>query len=126
VVAKDEESREKLRYLRNYGQKKKYFHDCFGVNSRLDEIQASVLRVKLKHLEAWNDSRRKIANKYSNNIASEYISSPFEQDGFFHVYHLYVVKTPYRDALQSWLMEKNIQTQIHYPVPVHSQRCFFE
>lgn len=124
VVTKNEEFREKLLYLRNYGQKKKYFHDCFGTNTRLDELQAAILRVKLKYLDDWNDSRRKIAKRYNDNIASEYICCPVEQDGYFHVYHLYVVKTPYRNPLQNWLKKNDIQTQIHYPVPVHLQKCF--
>jgi dTDP-4-amino-4,6-dideoxygalactose transaminase len=124
VVTKNEEFREKLLYLRNYGQKKKYFHDYFGINTRLDELQAAILRVKLKYLDKWNESRRKIAKKYCNNIKSQYVSCPVEKDGYFHVYHLYVIKTPCRYKLQKWLAKNGIQTQIHYPVPVHLQKCF--
>lgn len=115
---------EKLQKLRNYGQKEKYFHDCFGINSRLDEIQAAVLRVKLRHLDRWNAKRRKAASKYTSGIKSSHISCPQEKEDYYHVYHLYVIKTPHRKKLQDWLLQNGVHTQIHYPVPVHLQKCY--
>jgi dTDP-4-amino-4,6-dideoxygalactose transaminase len=124
VVTQDEKFREKLLFLRNYGQKKKYFHDWFGTNTRMDELQAAILRVKLNYLDEWNNSRRKIAKQYYDQINSPYVSCPVEMDGYHHVYHLYVIKTSHRDQLRRWLAKKDIQTQIHYPRPVHLQKCF--
>lgn len=126
VVTQDENLREKLVSLRNYGQNKKYFHDRFGTNTRLDELQAAILRVKLNYLDEWNNARRKIAKQYRDQITSSYISCPVELDGYSHVYHLFVIKTSYRNQLQRWLEKKNIQTQIHYPRPVHLQKCFLK
>ena len=124
VVTKNDDFFDKLRLLRNYGQKKKYYHDGFGINSRLDEIQAAILRVKLKHLDQWINLRRKIAKRYCDKIKSPYVSCPIEMDGYSHVYHLFVIKASCRDRLQEWLESRNIQTQIHYPVPIHMQKCF--
>ncbi len=124
VVTGAEDSRDKLLYLRNYGQREKYHHDFFGVNSRLDEIQAAVLRVKLKHLDKWNERRRKIADTYSREIQSEFVTCPAEREGVHHVYHLYVIRTPFRAELQQWLQEREIATQIHYPLPIHRQRFY--
>jgi dTDP-4-amino-4,6-dideoxygalactose transaminase len=124
VVTKNDKFFDKLLALRNYGQKKKYYHDKFGINSRLDEIQAAILRVKLKYLDQWNNSRRKIAKRYRDKIKSPYVSCPIEMDGYYHVYHLFVIKASSRDRLQEWLEKRNIQTQIHYPVPIHMQKCF--
>jgi len=124
VITKDEVYKKKLQQLRNYGQKKKYIHDNFGINSRLDELQAAILRVKLKHLDKWNTARRKIAERYSEGIKSKEIICPHEMPGCYHVYHLYVIRTPNRANLQKWLKEKGINTQIHYPIPVHLQQCY--
>lgn len=123
IVTRKKELKEKLFKMRNYGQKEKYNHDCFGINSRLDELQAAILRIKLRYLDEWNKSRRNIAAIYSHNLNSEYVVCPPEKEGFYHVYHLYVIRTPYRDKLQEWLSSKNVHTQIHYPIPVHKQKC---
>ncbi len=126
VVTQDEKLRDKLLSLRNYGQKKKYFHERFGINTRLDELQAAILRVKLNYLDEWNNLRRNISKQYRDQINSPYVSCPVEMDQYFHVYHLYVIKTYERDQLQEWLAKKDIQTQIHYPIPVHLQKCFLK
>jgi dTDP-4-amino-4,6-dideoxygalactose transaminase len=128
VVTRDETLKEQLLLLRNYGQTKKYYHERYGINSRLDEMQAAVLRVKLKHLDRWNSERRDIARMYSDRIKNPLIACPVEKSDRRHVYHLYVVRTPggprHRDKLQDYLKENGIHTQIHYPVPVHLQRCY--
>jgi len=114
----------KLRMLRNGGQEKRYYHKIKGFNSRLDEIQAAVLRVKLKYLDKWNDMRRKNAKLYDTLITSGKIIKPKEMPYCTHVYHLYVIKTEKRDELSNYLKEKGIQTLIHYPVPVHMQEAY--
>jgi dTDP-4-amino-4,6-dideoxygalactose transaminase len=126
VVTRNASFLEELRFLRNYGQTRKYYHDHFGINSRLDELQAAVLRVKLRHLDEWNALRKAIAGRYTEGIHSPQIICPKELKGHEHVYHLYVIKAPHRQRLQEWLMDQGILTQIHYPVPVHLQKCFLE
>jgi dTDP-4-amino-4,6-dideoxygalactose transaminase len=126
VVTKNKVLRDRLLLLRNYGQTKKYFHDRYGINSRLDEMQAAILRVKLKYLDQWNIERRETARTYSANIRSEFVTCPVEQLNHFHVFHLYVIRTPHREKLQKWLLEKEIHTQIHYPIPIHRQQCYLD
>ena len=103
VITKDASLRERLLFLRNYGQTKKYYHDHFGINSRLDELQAALLRVKLRYLEEWNSARRRIAGIYTEGIESPIVVGPTELDGYHHVYHLFVIRTPHRKELQEWL-----------------------
>jgi dTDP-4-amino-4,6-dideoxygalactose transaminase len=117
---------EKLKMLRNGGQEKRYFHKIKGYNSRLDEIQAAVLRVKLKYLDKWNDMRRKNAHIYDNLITNSKIIKPKEAPYCRHVYHLYVVRASKRDELSKYLKENGIQTLIHYPVPVHRQEAYLD
>ena len=126
VVTNNEELAEKLRTIRNYGSSKKYHHDFVGVNSRLDEIQAAVLRVKLRHLDEWNEKRRKIAKLYNELLENTEIITPIEKEWAKHVYHLYVIRHKERDKLQKYLKENGIKTQIHYPVPVHKQRAYLD
>jgi dTDP-4-amino-4,6-dideoxygalactose transaminase len=118
---------ERVRSLRNYGSQKKYSHDVKGFNSRLDEIQAAFLRVKLRHLGAWNERRRKIANFYLENLSSvEHLTLPYVPFWSEHIWHLFVVLTPVRDRLQKHLTDYGIQTLIHYPVPPHRQSAYQE
>jgi dTDP-4-amino-4,6-dideoxygalactose transaminase len=117
---------EKLRLLRCYGEKRKYEHRIKGGNSRLDELQAAVLRVKLKYLDQWNDERREKASRFSERLASLGIVCPVERKGSRHVYHLYVVRTGKRDALQRFWKKRGIGTLIHYPIPIHQQKAFKE
>ena len=124
IVTDDEELAGKLRMLRNYGQPQKYHHDFVGVNSRLDEIQAAVLRVKLKHLDEWNTRRRRVAKLYGELLGNANVIIPIEEEYAKHVYHLDVVRCKERDRLQRALMENGIQTQIHYPIPVHRQKAY--
>ena len=126
VVTNNEELAEKLRMLRNYGQPKKYYHNFVGVNSRLDEIQAAILQVKLKYLDEWNGRRRKVARLYNEILKDSEIVTPIEKEYAKHVYHLYVIRYRDRGKLQQYLSEKGIQTQIHYPVPVHRQKAYLD
>ena len=126
AVTDDKELAIKLRMLRNYGQSKKYYHDFVGVNSRLDELQAAVLRVKLKHLNEWNEKRRKAAKIYDQLLRDAGVIIPVEKKYAKHVYHLYVIRDKKRDRLQQHLLANGIQTQIHYPIPVHKQKAYAE
>jgi dTDP-4-amino-4,6-dideoxygalactose transaminase len=124
VVTNNEELAEKLGLLRNYGQPQKYHHDFVGVNSRLDEIQATILQVKLKHLDAWNERRRRVAKLYNELLGDSEIVTPIEKGYAKHIYHLYVIRHKDRNKLQQHLSKKEIQTMIHYPIPVHMQKAY--
>lgn len=126
IVTNDEELAERLRMLRNYGQPQKYYHDFVGVNNRLDEIQAAILRVKLKYLDEWNGERRRVAKLYDELLESFEIAMPIEKEYAEHVYHLYVIRAEKRNALKEYLQKEEIQTQIHYPIPVHKQKAYLE
>jgi len=124
IVTSNKELAEKLRMLRNYGQSQKHRHDIVGINSRLDEIQAAILRVKLKHLDKWNEKRRRLAVLYDELLADSAVVRPVEKDYAKHVYHLYVIRTKERDKLRQRLSEKEVQTLVHYPVAVHKQKAY--
>jgi dTDP-4-amino-4,6-dideoxygalactose transaminase len=126
VLTNDEEIADKLVKLRNYGQEKRYYHSIKGFNSRLDELQAAILNVKLPHLDSWNQRRREIAKKYDRAFSGTSILCPQEMSDRFHTYHLYVVRVKEREQFQSLLQEKGIATIIHYPVPVHLQESYSE
>jgi dTDP-4-amino-4,6-dideoxygalactose transaminase len=124
VTTNDPELARRLRMLRNYGEEERYYHTIRGFNSRLDEIQAALLRAKLRHLDAWNDRRRAIAARYGKAIRHPEIRLPTEAPWARHVYHLYVVRTPRRDALREHLAAREIGSQIHYPLPVYRQAAY--
>lgn len=124
MITNDAELAEKLFQYRNYGQSKKYYHDFIGINSRLDEIQAAILRIKLKHLDEWNRIRRKNAELYNEFLDDSSIIKPKEREFAKHVYHLYVIRHQNRDKLKQYLEKNNIQTQIHYPIPIHKQKAY--
>lgn len=124
ITTNDEELAERLRLLRNYGQRRKYHHESMGYNSRLDELQAAVLRVKLPHLNEWNQARRQHAEYYKNLLKGCDFCCPYEAPHGSPVYHLYVVRAPRREQLRNFLEEKGIDTQIHYPIPIHLQALY--
>lgn len=126
ITTNDGELAEKIRALSNYGSILKYEHLFKGSNSRLDEIQASILRVKLKYLDKDNQRRCEIAKYYVENIKNKNIILPIVGNEESHVWHLFVVRTENRDKLQEYLKENDIQTVIHYPIPPHKQRAYFE
>jgi len=126
ITTNDSELAKVLFSLRNYGSEKKYYNEYIGVNSRLDEIQASFLNLKLPNLNADNDKRRAIAKRYLAEIKNEKIILPFWDFSENHVFHLFVIRTKNREGLQAHLTQNNIQTVIHYPVPPHKQKAFPE
>lgn len=124
VVTNNEELKEKMVQMRNYGQSEKYHHDFVGINSRLDELQAVILQTKLKHLDGWIESRRKNAEIYTEFLQDSDIITPVEKRFAKHAYHLYVIRSKNRDHLKKKLLKNDIHPQIHYPVPVHKQKAY--
>lgn len=114
----------RLFLLRNYGETRRYLHILSGFNSRLDEIHAAVLRVKLKHLDTWNKTRRALAQVYEKHICAPQVLLPRQANGRKHIYHLYVIRCKNRNALQKFLRQNQIFTLIHYPIPVHLQPAY--
>jgi dTDP-4-amino-4,6-dideoxygalactose transaminase len=127
ITTNDSMIAERVRQLRNYGSQIKYSHDIKGFNSRLDELQAAFLRVKLRHLDEWNDRRREIADQYLEEfLAYDYLTIPQVPPWAEPVWHIFIVRTPKRDLLQKHLANCGIQTLIHYPVPPHKQGAYNE
>jgi dTDP-4-amino-4,6-dideoxygalactose transaminase len=124
LVTDDDEVAERARLLRNYGQRVKYTSQIVGYNRRLDTLQAAMLRVKLPHLDDWNDRRRTHALRYDEALAELPLVRPATRDGVEHVWHLYVVRVPSRELIRERLAREGIQTGIHYPVPVHLQPAY--
>jgi dTDP-4-amino-4,6-dideoxygalactose transaminase len=122
IVTDNQEIYEKLLSLRNYGQTKRYYHDFEGINSRLDEMQAAILRVKLHYLDQWNERRRDIAAAYRRGLES--VKCLTEHQYGRMNYHLFVVKTSKRDELLTYLNKEGISALIHYPVPINEQKSF--
>jgi dTDP-3-amino-3,4,6-trideoxy-alpha-D-glucose transaminase len=123
IVTRDAALADRIRRLRNGGQRGRYDHDEFGVNSRLDEIQAAVLRARLPRLKAWTSRRRELAAQYRAGLGGTSIAVPPECDAG-HVYHLFVVRVPDRDRLQEQLAADGIETLVHYPTPIPRQQAF--
>lgn len=126
ITTNDEELAKTVRALANYGSEKKYVFKYQGRNSRLDELQAAVLRVKLRHLDDDNNCRRAIARQYYEGISNPLVSLPGRLPDRQNVYHLFPILCRRRDELQEYLREKGIETLIHYPVPPHKQECYKE
>ena len=127
VTTNDDELAAAIRAIANYGSAQKYVNKYRGLNSRMDEIQAAFLSVKLKYLDVENEIRRKIAEHYLENIKNEQIILPTqEMHKDSHTQHLFVIRTKKRDKLQTYLTENGIQTLIHYPIPPHKQECYKE
>lgn len=115
-----------VRTLANYGSHKKYIFEHQGLNSRLDEIQAAVLNVKLSHLDEDTLERKKVAKYYIENIKHPEITLPIVNDWDAHVFHIFTIRTSRREELQEYLLENGVQTLIHYPIPPHKQACYAE
>lgn len=126
IVTNDPLVAEKLQMLRNYGEKSRYDNSLIGFNSRLDEIQAALLNVKLKHLSRWTERRRQIACKYNQSLGKLGIYTPGDsmENLAGHVYHLYVIQVANREQFQSDLMQLGVGTAVHYPKPIHHQLAF--
>ena len=124
-MTRDEDMAQKMRMIRDHGQAQKYFHDLEGYNGRLDAIQAAVLRIKLRRLQDWNQSRRRNAARYTERLQDvPGITLPMEADYAESVYHLYVILADDREGLQKFLSEKDIATGLHYPLPLHLQKAY--
>jgi len=124
VVTNNKNIAESIQMLRNYGQKVKYKHELFGYNSRLDNLQAAILRVKLRRLDDWNERRQEIARLYNELLAETPLVLPNICSDLSHVYHLYVIRAKERDKLLKHLNDQGIGASIHYPVPVHLQKPY--
>jgi dTDP-4-amino-4,6-dideoxygalactose transaminase len=126
VTTNDADLAKRVRVLRDHGQAQKYYHDMEGYNGRLDSIQAGILRIKLRHLTAWNEKRRECAGRYQELLGSAHgeIKLPYEPSWAKAVYHLYVGRVQNRDQLQKHLADANIGTGLHYPIPLHLQKAY--
>lgn len=126
ITTNDNHLNKKLRALRNYGSKIKYIHESQGFNSRLDPLQAAILKVKLAHLDKWNTRRMEIANFYLKTISNPRVLLPEVPEWADPVWHLFVVRHPERETLQEDLLKEGVQTLIHYPIPPHKQKAYLE
>lgn len=124
IVTDDKEFADKIRMMRNYGSRIKYVNEIEGINSRLDEMQAALLRVKLTHMQELNDERKVLGERYTKGITNEKIRKPEIRKQAESVYHQYVIRCAEREKLQKYLEEQGIQTQIHYPIPPHLAECY--
>lgn len=123
IITRDPEIAKRLLQLRNHGSTQRYYHDIIGYNSRLDEIQAAILRVKLRHLNKFNQQRREIASHYTRLLADS-VKTPTEYPGSYHIYHQYTILSDQRDQIRATLAEQEIASAIYYPVPLHQQKVF--
>lgn len=124
VTGRADDLLQRVRKLRDHGRTSKYLHDEIGYGERIDALQAAILAVKLAHLSAWTDTRRRIAARYTEGLMGSAVETPAEATWARHVYHLYVVRTPNRDAIHRTLVEAGIGAGIHYPVPLHRQPAY--
>jgi len=124
VVTQNAELADKLRLLCNHGAKPKYYHSLVGTNSRLDALQAAILRVKLRHLDRWSEKRAKNAALYNQLFEGSKVGTPFHDPRTRHIYNQYIIRVANRDGLKAHLGEKNIGCEVYYPVPLHVQQCF--
>lgn len=124
IVTDNEELANKIKMMRNYGSKIKYYNEIEGVNSRLDEIQAALLRVKLSHMDYITEERYRLGERFLKGINNPVIILPKTLEGVNHVYHQFVIRCERRDELQRYLDDHDIQTQIHYPIPPHLAECY--
>ena len=121
VTTSDSEIARRVRMMRDHGSEKRYYHEMLGWNARLDELQAAALRIKLPHLDRWNNQRRQNATLYNQYLDDFDVTLPSEAPYNRHVYHLYVIRTAQRDAMREYLNKQGVGTGIHYPVPIHLQ-----
>lgn len=124
LITGDEKLAEKLRKLRNYGSGKKYVNELMGKNTRMDELQAALLKVGLSHLDEGNAYRRMIAGKYISGINNPLVKLPETREGCEHVWHVFAIQCEMRDALQQHMLDCGVKTLIHYPIPPHLQECY--
>lgn len=126
ITTNDEQISEKIRILRDYGRISKYVHATLGYNARLNDVHAAIGRIQLKHLDEWNKRRRKDAKIYNDLLKNENVVTPLEKEWAYHVYYMYAIRSKSRDKLKTWLEKSNVQTGIHFPVPIHLQPLYRE
>ena len=126
LVTSSDAVAEKVKVLRDHGSRKKYYHDVVGMNSRLDEIQAAILLVKMKYIDGWNALRQKHAEEYNEGLKGLPLKTPFVPKGYKHIYHLYSILTQKRDALMEFLLKNGVGAAVYYPLPLHLQACYKE
>ena len=119
IVTNDDQIADRIRMLRSHGWRKKYFPEMLGYNSRLDEFQAAILRVKLRHIDEWGKRRRYLASKYTERFAGTSVTTPSEASDALHAYHLYVIEVDERERVQQQLKDQDIPTAVYYPQPLH-------
>lgn len=124
MVTDDDELNAKLRMIAKHGSRVKYQHEALGVNSRLDALQAAILRVKLPHIDDWNRKRFEVASNYIENISADDVTFPTIADGNTHIFHQFSIQVPDRGDFQAYLKERDIPTAVHYPIPLHKQPAF--
>jgi dTDP-4-amino-4,6-dideoxygalactose transaminase len=124
VVSQNPEFADRVRLLREHGSRPKYHHAIVGTNSRLDALQAAILRVKLRHLDRWSEGRANNALLYDRLFEGSSVVRPFRDPRGRHIYNQYVIRAPRRDALKAHLTERGIGTEVYYPIPLHLQKCF--
>lgn len=124
IVTQDAGLAERVRLLREHGAKPKYYHTLVGTNSRLDALQAAILRVKLRHLDRWSEKRARNAELYNRLFEGSRVVRPYHDPRTRHIYNQYVLRVPKRDELRAFLTERNIGNEVYYPVPLHLQQCF--
>lgn len=122
VVTNDDVLADRLRHTRNYGSKQKYVNEYVGMNSRLDEMQAALLRVKLRHLDEMTQHKRALADIYFDNLPG-WLTLPRRRDDEYDVFHIFGVRFQRRDELRAWLLEQGVRTEVHYPIPPHRQKA---
>ena len=122
IVTDDDALADRLRHARNYGSRQKYVNDYLGVNSRLDELQAAFLRVKLKYLDQMTQHKRGLAEVYFNNLPN-WLELPLRRVEEYDVYHIFGVRHRHRDVLRKWLLDQGVKTEVHYPIPPHRQKA---
>jgi len=126
VTTNDDKHANELRILRNHGSRERYHHNVIGYNSRLDELQAVILRIKLKHIDDYSQNRRRVAHRYSEALADTSIQVPYEDGKGLHVYHQYTLLHEKRDNIMTALQEKNIACAVYYPIPLHKQDVYMD
>jgi dTDP-4-amino-4,6-dideoxygalactose transaminase len=124
VVTQSQEFADRVKLLREHGSKPKYFHSLVGTNSRLDALQAAILRVKLRHLDRWSEGRARNAALYNGLFEGSRVVRPHHDPRTRHIYNQYVIRVPKRDELRAFLTERTIGNEVYYPVPLHLQKCF--
>jgi dTDP-4-amino-4,6-dideoxygalactose transaminase len=124
ITTNDADLADRFRVLRQHGSRVRYYHEELGFNSRLDEIQAGILRAKLRHLDSWIEGRRKIADLYRQHLSWEPILTPSDDPEGRHIYHQFTIRVAQRDALQEYLKGKGVASMVYYPVPLHRQKVY--